>query len=91
MASKTIRLPAAINEDQSAQAPVAGVDIRILNPDGTEKVAWTAMTTGADVGHYYYDYTAADTDQKGIYTYLVQTTTDVNGYTPIACGTFYVI
>lgn len=90
MASKTIRLPACINEDQSAQAPAAGVDIKIMNPDGTLKTDWTAMTAGDDTGHYYYSHTALDTDQKGVYTYLVRTTTDVGGYTPIACGTFYV-
>ena len=90
MASKTIRLPACVNEDQSAQSPVAGVDIKILNPDGTTKTDWTAMTVGDDVGHYYYSHTAVDTDQKGIYTYLVRTTTDAASYTPIACGTFYI-
>lgn len=90
MASKTIRLPACVNEDQFAQSPTVGVDIKILNPDGTVKVDWTAMTSGDDTGHYYYSHIAIDTDQKGIYTYLVRTTTNVNAYTPIACGTFYV-
>ena len=87
MATATLRLSCAINEDGNAQNPAAGVEMQLNNPDGTVHTAFAAATqdVGVGTGVYSIEFTIDDTtDAAGVYMLFYKTTTD-GGKTPIGC------
>ena len=85
MATKTLMLGCAINEDGNAQNPTEGVSMRLDKPDGTVHTAWGAATQNESVGDgaYFRNFTINDeSDPTGVYTAWFKTTTD-GAKTPI--------
>jgi len=84
MATRTLRLYFAINEDGNAQNPTVVPQAALLKPDGSVHTAFGNATQDAGVGtgFYYREFTIDDaTDVAGVYTLAIQATTD-GGKTP---------